>query len=37
MAHFYPWPEGDGERLHLLRLVFGSGTAVSIVFVGEDR
>jgi hypothetical protein len=31
MAHFYPWPEGDGEGLYLLRLVFGSAMAVSIV------
>jgi uncharacterized membrane protein len=31
MAHFYPWPEGDGEVLYLLRLVFGSAMAVSIV------
>jgi uncharacterized membrane protein len=31
MAHFYPWPEGDGEVLYLLRVVFGSAMAVSIV------
>lgn len=31
MAHFYPWPEGDGEVLYLLRLVFGTVMAVSIV------
>jgi hypothetical protein len=31
MAHFYPWPEGDGEILYLLRLVFGSAMALSIV------
>jgi uncharacterized membrane protein len=31
MAHFYPWPEGDGELLYLLRLVFGSAMAMSIV------
>lgn len=31
MAHFYPWPEGDGEILYVLRLVFGSTMAVSIV------
>lgn len=31
MAHFYPWPEGDGEGLYLLRLVFGTAMAVSIV------
>jgi len=24
MAHFYPWPEGDGELLYGLRLLFGS-------------
>ncbi|MEP6496262.1 MAG: DUF2306 domain-containing protein, partial [bacterium] len=32
MAHFYPWPEGDGQLLYLLRLVFGSAMAVSIIF-----
>jgi uncharacterized membrane protein len=31
MAHFYPWPEGDGEALYLLRLVVGSAMAVSII------
>jgi uncharacterized membrane protein len=31
MAHFYPWPEGDGEVLYLLRLVFGTAMALSIV------
>ncbi len=31
MAHFYPWPEGDGELLYLFRLVFGSAMFVSIV------
>lgn len=31
MAHFYPWPKGDGEVLYLLRLVFGSAMALSIV------
>ena len=31
MAHFYPWPEGDGQVLYLERIVFGSGMAVSIV------
>lgn len=31
MAHFYPWPEGDGEVLYVTRLVFGSAMAVSIV------
>jgi uncharacterized membrane protein len=31
MARFYPWPEGDGEGLYLLRLVFGSAMAMSIV------
>src|SRR5687767_562043 len=24
MAHFYPWPEGDGQVLYYVRLVFGS-------------
>ena len=31
MAHFYPWPAGDGEVLYGLRLVFGSAMALSIV------
>ncbi len=31
MAHFYPWPEGDGELLYVLRLLFGSAMALSIV------
>ena len=30
MAQFYPWPEGDGEILYLLRIVFGSAMAVAI-------
>src|SRR5688572_27324141 len=31
MTLAYPWPEGDGEVLYLIRLVFGSAMAVSIV------
>ena len=31
MAQFYAWPEGDGELLYLLRLVFGSAMAISFV------
>ena len=31
MAHFYPWPAGDGEVLYVERLVFGVGMIVSIV------
>lgn len=31
MAHFYPWPEGDGEALYAIRLVVGAAMAVSIV------
>jgi len=31
MAHFYPWPEGDGEVLYVTRLVFGSAMVASIV------
>lgn len=31
MAHFYPWPEGDGETLYVLRLIFGTAMAMSIV------
>ena len=36
MAHFYAWPEGDGEALYLLRLVFGTAMAVSIVLGVRD-
>ncbi|MGE0158646.1 MAG: DUF2306 domain-containing protein [Gemmatimonadales bacterium] len=31
MAHFYPWPAADGEALYVMRLVFGSAMAASIV------
>jgi uncharacterized membrane protein len=31
MSHFYPWPEGDGELLYVLRLAFGSAMLLSIV------
>ena len=31
MAHFYPWPEGDGHVLYYIRLVFGSAMTLSIV------
>ncbi|HZC13699.1 MAG TPA: DUF2306 domain-containing protein, partial [Thermoleophilaceae bacterium] len=31
MAHFYPWPEGDGLGVYVERLVFGTAMAVSIV------
>jgi uncharacterized membrane protein len=31
MAHFYPWPEGDGELVYAFRLVFGSAMLGSIV------
>jgi hypothetical protein len=31
MAHFYPWPAGDGQLVYMERLVFGSGMVVSIV------
>ena len=35
MAQFYPWPEGDGEILYLLRIMFGSAMAVAIVLAVE--
>ena len=35
MSHFYPWPEGDGEVLYVLRLIFGTAMASSIV-LGVD-
>jgi len=31
MAHFYPWPEGDGPGVYVERLVFGTAMAASIV------
>jgi uncharacterized membrane protein len=31
MAHFYPWPAGDGQGVYVERLVFGSAMVVSIV------
>jgi uncharacterized membrane protein len=31
MAHFYPWPEGDGVAVYVERLVFGSAMLASIV------
>ena len=31
MAHFYPWPVGDGDVLYVERLVFGSAMVASIV------
>jgi len=30
MAHFYPWPPGDGQLLYVERLVFGSAMVLSI-------
>jgi uncharacterized membrane protein len=30
MAHFYPWPAGDGQAVYLERLVVGSAMIVSI-------
>jgi uncharacterized membrane protein len=31
MAHFYPWPAGDGELVYIERLVFGSAMLAAIV------
>jgi hypothetical protein len=31
MAHFYPWPAGDGEVVYMERVVFGSAMVVFIV------
>lgn len=31
MAHFYPWPQGDGPGVYVFRLVFGAAMAASIV------
>ena len=35
MAHFYPWPAGDGVGVYVERLVFGTGMLLSIV-LGVD-
>ncbi|HEY6830040.1 MAG TPA: DUF2306 domain-containing protein [Gemmatimonadaceae bacterium] len=35
MAHFYPWPAGDGVGVYIERLVFGTSMVVSIV-IGID-
>jgi len=32
MTQFYPWPDGDGEILYGLRLLFGSAMLLSILF-----
>jgi uncharacterized membrane protein len=38
MAHFYPWPAGDGQVLYVERLVFGSAMIASIVLaIGAIR
>ncbi len=31
MTLFYPWPEGDGQLVYVLRLVFATAMAISIV------
>jgi uncharacterized membrane protein len=31
MTHFYPWPDGDGKALYLLRLVVGAAMTVAIL------
>jgi uncharacterized membrane protein len=31
MAHFYPWPEGDGVGVYVERLIFGSAMVVSLL------
>jgi len=31
MAHFYPWPTGDGTALYIMRLLVGVAMAASIV------
>jgi uncharacterized membrane protein len=32
MAHFYPWPPGDGQVVYAERIVFGSAMVLSIMF-----
>lgn len=31
MTQFYPWPQGDGYALYVVRLVFGTAMALSII------
>ncbi|MEO7085110.1 MAG: DUF2306 domain-containing protein [Gemmatimonadaceae bacterium] len=31
MTQFYPWPQGDGRGLYVLRILFGSAMAMSII------
>ena len=31
MAHFYPWPTGDGEAVYVMRLIVGTAMTLSIV------
>jgi hypothetical protein len=31
MAHFYPWPTGDGEAVYVMRLIVGAAMTLSIV------
>src|SRR3954466_10665157 len=31
MAHFYPWPQQDGQLVYMERVVFGSAMVVSIM------
>jgi len=31
MTHFYPWPEGDGEALYVLRLVVGTAMTMAVL------
>jgi hypothetical protein len=30
MAHFYPWPAGDGEAVYVMRLIVGAAMMLSI-------
>ncbi len=30
MAHFYPWPDGDGVGVYIERIVFGSAMSISL-------
>jgi hypothetical protein len=30
MAHFYPWPTGDGEAVYVMRLIVGAAMTLSI-------
>jgi hypothetical protein len=41
MAHFYPWPVGDGQALYVMRLIFGAvmtlALVLAVVAIGQRK